>query len=249
MRVWCGPPQPEYRMLLITGNPATTSYFITLYCAITCCHISPACFASSSYVVRRAGPPSLCSAVFLLVCVCASFLTLTLLCVEPPFVCLLFDMTFIFSCLNLLSAFGSWQFFVVVCICSVYVFCLLSLRCLSVRVFVSSLCFWSFLKWKLSLYSDGLRFGCFRSFTVIIPWSRIVYHYLRDLFALCFRKVLLMIFFIISISKLSTFLFFLLVRPNLLNVLSNFVTSWWQNLACLQTIRTFFLFVFYAYVT
>lgn len=77
----------------------------------------------------------------------------------------------------------------------------------------------------MSLYSDGLCFGCFRSFTVIIPWSPIVYHYLRDLFALCFRKVLLMIFFIISISKLSTFLFFLLVRPNLLNVLSNFVTS------------------------
>lgn len=126
-------------MLLITGNPATTSYFITLYCAITCCHISPACFASSSYVVRRAGSPSLCSAVFLLVCVCASFLTLTLLCVELPFVCLLFDMTFIFSCLNLLSAFGSSSLlsafvlftFFVCCLCDASLFAFSFAPCVS----------------------------------------------------------------------------------------------------------------------
>lgn len=71
--VWCGPPQLEYRMLLITGNPATTSYFITLYCAITCCHIFPACVAPSSCVVRRVCPSLRCAQLFFHSCLCLPF--------------------------------------------------------------------------------------------------------------------------------------------------------------------------------
>lgn len=182
---------------------------ILLHNVVLCYHLLPyfPCLFCLLFLRCSPGRPSLPVLSCFPSCLC-----LCLFLDIDPFMCgasiCLFIVWYDFYLFMFESSLGVWQFFVVVCICSVYVFCLLSLRCLSVRVFVSSLCFCSFLKWKLSLYSDGLRFGCFRSFTVIIPWSRIVYHYLRDLFALCFRKVLLMIFFIISISKLSTFLFF-----------------------------------------